>query len=240
MALSLDKKLTAGAMPADAPLDMPVQDLSSWQGSPAAVGNGRDVALARIFVFVTSAALTAFGTWKMYEVINPVNVTALQVLFAGFFAETRALPWDLNGELYFYYLNEVPGYVYEDFDQSRLGRRRLFTPGFRMFWPARKGEWDFEVESAAQTGASREDPWSKQISHEAFLQHLQVGYTFDLPWQPRLIAQYDYASGGMNGAVPRPIRSIPSMARDASSTVQPVSGAPSIATISMRRERGSC
>jgi hypothetical protein len=128
------------------------------------------------------------------------NEEEKDMLFAGFFAETRALPWDLNGELYFYYLNEVPGYVYEDFDQSRLGRRRLFTPGFRMFWPARKGEWDFEVESAAQTGASREDPWSKQISHEAFLQHLQVGYTFDLPWQPRLIAQYDYASGGMNGS----------------------------------------
>ena len=90
MALSLDKKLTARAMPAEAPLDMPIQDLSSWEGRPADVGNGRDVTLARIFVFVTSAALTAFGTWKMYEVINPVNVTALQVLFAGFFALTFA------------------------------------------------------------------------------------------------------------------------------------------------------
>ena len=29
------------------------------------------------------------------------------------------------------------------------------------------------------------------------MQHLQVGYTFNLPWQPRLIAQYDYASGGL-------------------------------------------
>lgn len=125
------------------------------------------------------------------------NEEEQDMLFAGLFLETRALPWDLNGELYFYYLNEVPGYVYEDFDQSRLGRRRLFTPGFRVFWPARKGEWDFEVESVAQTGTSRETPWSSVLSHEAFMQHLQVGYTFNLPWQPRLIAQYDYASGGL-------------------------------------------
>lgn len=127
------------------------------------------------------------------------NKEEKDMLFAGLFAETQALPWNLNGEMYFYYLNEVPGYVYQDFDQSRLGRRRLFTPGLRIFWPARKGEWDFEVESVAQTGTSREDPRAREISHEAFLEHLQLGYTFNLPWQPRLIAQYDYASGGMDG-----------------------------------------
>jgi membrane glycosyltransferase len=87
MALSLDTKLTEN-IPAEARLDMPVQDFASWQGKAAPLRNDRSVTLARLFVFGVSALLTAFGTWKMYEVISPVNVTVLQVLFASFFALT--------------------------------------------------------------------------------------------------------------------------------------------------------
>jgi membrane glycosyltransferase len=89
MALSLDTQLT-GTTPPEQRLDMPVQDLTSWAGKPEPVGNGPKVTAARIFVFGASAAITAFGTFKMYEVISPVNVTVLQVLFAGFFALTFA------------------------------------------------------------------------------------------------------------------------------------------------------
>jgi membrane glycosyltransferase len=93
MALSLDTKLntvSSGITPPEAPLDMPVQDLASWEGGALPLRNTRDVMLARFFVFGFSVLITAFGTWKMYEVISPVNVTALQVLFAGFFALTFA------------------------------------------------------------------------------------------------------------------------------------------------------
>jgi membrane glycosyltransferase len=69
---------------------MPVQDLKSWAGKPVSVGNGRDVLFSRLFVFGTSILITGFGTWKMYQVISPVNVTTLQVLFATFFALTFA------------------------------------------------------------------------------------------------------------------------------------------------------
>ena len=89
MALSLDTRLNE-ATPPLSPLDMPVQDLWSWNGKPAPVGNPPNVLLARLFVFGASAVITAFGTWKMYEVISPVNVTVLQVLFASFFALTFA------------------------------------------------------------------------------------------------------------------------------------------------------
>lgn len=89
MALSLDTQLSE-AMPPEARLDMPVQDLKSWPGKTASVGNGPDVTLARIFVFGACVLITAFGTWKMYAVISPVNVTVLQVLFASFFALTFA------------------------------------------------------------------------------------------------------------------------------------------------------
>ncbi len=91
MALSLDEKLTLEqTTPPPAPLDMPVQDFNSWQGTRCDIGNGFGVTLARVFVFGASAVLTAFGTYKMYQVISAVNVTWLQVIFATFFALTFA------------------------------------------------------------------------------------------------------------------------------------------------------
>ncbi|MCX7348135.1 MAG: glucans biosynthesis glucosyltransferase MdoH [Alphaproteobacteria bacterium] len=89
MAFQVDQKLS-DTIPAEAPLAMPVQDLTSWAGKPVSVGNGRDVVFARLFVFGASILITGFGTWKMYQVISPVNVTTLQVLFASFFALTFA------------------------------------------------------------------------------------------------------------------------------------------------------
>jgi len=89
VALQVDQKLT-GTIPAETPLAMPMQDLQSWAGKPVSVGNGRNVVFARLFVFGASMLITGFGTWKMYQVISPVNVTTLQVLFAGFFALTFA------------------------------------------------------------------------------------------------------------------------------------------------------
>ncbi len=89
MALQVDAQLT-DSVPPSAPLDMPIQSLSDWEGTPADIGNGRNVVLARLFVFGASVLLTGFGTWKMYEVISPTNVTTLQVLFAAFFALTFA------------------------------------------------------------------------------------------------------------------------------------------------------
>ena len=120
-------------------------------------------------------------------------------VFAGVFAETAALPWDFRGELYCFYLNEDPSSDFPDGNPRLAGSRRLFTPGFRLFWPARKGMWDFELESVAQTGRSRATATARVQDHEAVLQHLHLGYTFDLPWEPRLMLQYDYASGGRSG-----------------------------------------
>ena len=88
MALPLDQKLIT--TPAECHLAMPVQDLRTWSAVKADMHNGTGTVLARIFVFGLSALLTGFGTYKMYEVISPVNVTWLQVGFAAFFALTFA------------------------------------------------------------------------------------------------------------------------------------------------------
>ncbi len=118
-------------------------------------------------------------------------------VFAGIYAETNQLPWDSRGELYLFYLGE---------GADSANHRRLFTPGLRLYREAKKGEFDFELESTAQTG-NRLDTFydakgkgtKKDASVEAFFEHIQLGYTFDLPWNPRLLLQYDYATGGTSG-----------------------------------------
>ena len=67
---------------------MPVQSLEHWESSDTAHGVGAYVRLARIFVFGLTLLLTAAGTYGMYEVISPVNVTWLQLVFAAVFALT--------------------------------------------------------------------------------------------------------------------------------------------------------
>jgi hypothetical protein len=38
----------------------------------------------------------------------------------------------------------------------------------------------------------------KNLTHEAWYQHLDIGYTIDMPWKPRFAVEYDYASGDKN------------------------------------------
>lgn len=84
----MDKFL--GHTPPSAPLQMPTQSLTDWRGPVTRIVNSVDVVMARIFVFSVSILLIVAGTYGMYQVISPVNVTWLQVLFASLFAITFA------------------------------------------------------------------------------------------------------------------------------------------------------
>jgi len=74
--------------PLEAPLLMPEQSLRRWKGGALPVRSGKRVVAARVFVFGLSAILTAAGTYGMYQVISPVKVTWLQMIFATLFALT--------------------------------------------------------------------------------------------------------------------------------------------------------
>lgn len=80
-----------GGMPREAPLAMPVQDLSHWdmgQGHRPA-RPGRDPWPARILVFGGALALTAFGGWQMVETVSVSgNPTALQLVLVVLFCLT--------------------------------------------------------------------------------------------------------------------------------------------------------
>ena len=79
------------AMPAEAPLAMPVQQLDSWQRSSLrkAANSLPPPLVARFFVFGGAALLTAYGTFEMYEVISVSGgATALQYALLVLFTLT--------------------------------------------------------------------------------------------------------------------------------------------------------
>ncbi len=88
----------------------------------------------------------------------------------------------ISSELYYFGLREDPNLVLSL-------KRRHSTIGGRISRNGGPGAYAFEAESAWQFGKVA------QLDHFAHFQHLQLGYTFKLPWQPSITGQYDYASG---------------------------------------------
>ncbi|MGR9090764.1 MAG: alginate export family protein [Gammaproteobacteria bacterium] len=87
----------------------------------------------------------------------------------------------------------------EDDSSTRFTRNQdISTLGFRLFRTARVGHYDYEIETAFQFGESRSSPLptnTADLDHFAHFHHVEVGYSFETPWSPRVVAQYDYASG---------------------------------------------
>ncbi len=102
-------------------------------------------------------------------------------MFWGTFLETHQLPW-LRFNAYYFGLN--------DQRSSTIQAQRTFsTFGIRVFKYPANSHVDYEIESVWQTGKRG------NTDHFAHFQHLDLGYTLDFPWSPRLLIHYDYASG---------------------------------------------
>src|SRR5688572_2920937 len=79
------------ALPAEAPLAMPVQSL--WDAPPRRTrpaSQPRSVFLRRFYILTATAVLTAFGANEMFLVMNVAGLTLLEglvlVLFVALFA----------------------------------------------------------------------------------------------------------------------------------------------------------
>lgn len=70
-----------------------------------------------------------------------------------------------------------------------INHRAYSTFGGRLFKDPNPGGFDYEIETAWQFGTRG------GTDHFAHLQHLDIGFMFNLPWTPRLVFHYDYASG---------------------------------------------
>jgi hypothetical protein len=115
--------------------------------------------------------------------------------FSGGFLELIDIAWGINSELYLYHLDEG------DSTLNQTRNRRYFTTGTRFYSKPTKGKFDFQFEGVGQFGTVRATTTAsdgKNLTHEAWYQHLDIGYTIDMPWKPRFAVEYDYASGDKN------------------------------------------
>ena len=127
--------------------------------------------------------------------VHQLDEEDTHTLFSGGFLEIFDIAFGINSELYLYHLDE------SDSPNNLTNNRRYFTPGFRFYIKPAVSELDFQFETMGQFGTvrgSKDKTDGKNLDHEAWSQHLDVGYTFDKPWSPRLAAEYDYASGDNN------------------------------------------
>ncbi len=88
-----------------------------------------------------------------------------------------------------------------DITRNQTRNRRYFTPGMRLFIKPAKSAFDFQLEAIGQLGTVRATTAvgdGKDLQHQAWYQHIDVGYTFAMPWTPRLALEYDYAGGDSN------------------------------------------
>ena len=114
------------------------------------------------------------------------------VRFWGLFYAFAGLPAGLLAEIFFFGLDE------DDADGRRTTNRALYTPGVRFYRPPATSRFDYLLESTFQFGKSRSSNAAtniRDLDHFAHSQHVELGYSFDTAWSPRLILQYDYASG---------------------------------------------
>jgi hypothetical protein len=78
--------------------------------------------------------------------------------------------------------------------------RRYHNVGARLWRAPRVAHFDYEIDLFGQFGDQSvlRSGIKTHLDHDAYAGHVELGYTFDLPWTPRLLAQFDYASGTAN------------------------------------------
>jgi hypothetical protein len=118
-----------------------------------------------------------------------------QTWLSGGILEGYNLIRNVNAELYLYNLDEG------DSTNNATRNRKYFTPGLRLYIKPNKGSFDFVAEGMGQFGTVQYDTNvlnSRQQNHQAWSEHIEAGYSFDLPMSPRFLLEYDWASGSKN------------------------------------------
>lgn len=123
--------------------------------------------------------------------INYDNQNQDAVLWTAFYG-SPPLYADTQVEAY------VIGYEEKDTKDAPSSNRRLVTPGFRLLRVPTTGRLDYQLEAMFQVGKSRATTSptdTKNLDALAYSLHASTGYRFDARWTPRVVLQYDLASG---------------------------------------------
>ncbi|MFK7794289.1 MAG: alginate export family protein [Gammaproteobacteria bacterium] len=100
--------------------------------------------------------------------------------------------WKSDAELFYFGLDE------NDTHNRPTRNRDIHTVGGRLYRKKVRNHFDYELEAVYQFGESRAtsaEADREDLGHTAYFAHAELGYSFDAGWSPRLIAQFDYASG---------------------------------------------
>lgn len=122
---------------------------------------------------------------------SALNKTQDRIRFSVVHLDTP-LPNGLRGDAYVFGLDE------DDSIDLPTRDRHLATFGLRLRKTAEAGQIDFETEIVHQTGsqhATTSAADTLKLDHNARMAHFEAGYSFNIPWSPRVALQYDYASG---------------------------------------------
>jgi len=75
-------------------------------------------------------------------------------------------------------------------------QRELYTYGLRFWRKPLVSQFDYQLETTYQLGESKASKTASiTLDHFAHFHHAELGYSFNTIGSPRLILQYDYASG---------------------------------------------
>ena len=109
--------------------------------------------------------------------------------------EISLMPWQPHAEIFYFGLDE------NDTHNRPTRNRDIHTLGGRVYKNKAKHQFDYQIEGAYQFGQSRASTAAsdrEDLDHRAFFARAELGYSFDAKWSPRLIGQFDYASGDDN------------------------------------------
>ncbi len=115
------------------------------------------------------------------------------VRFWGLYYRQPLFSTAVKGETFLFGLNE------NDSQGRATKNRELYTFGFRLWQSPSVNQFDYQLETVYQLGKSRVSTKSTTpLDHWAYFHHAELGYSFNALGTPRLIAQFDYASGDDN------------------------------------------
>ena len=168
--------------------------------------------------FASSVAVPTRSKYNQSDLFNG-NETDRGQVFSGLNFSTTAIPVQTT-DVYVFHLHENTGPKYQpaaigDTNFATFGLRVKSKPGVFHHEPAPAPDgksvadgkspppppvapkplgFDYDGEFAFQTGKVR------GLELTAFAVHAGAGYTFEVPWTPRLGLEYNYASGDTNPA----------------------------------------
>jgi hypothetical protein len=161
--------------------------INGFTGIDATWSRGGDLALRGLWLLPVDRRPTSPDALRDAEV--ELDEEDVEVQLWGLDLTAR-LPWKDTLEL------SVLGLHERDAHDRPTADRRLFTPALRLQRAPEPGRIDYQLESMVQLGESRESTTgTRDLAHFAHAHHAEVGYTLAAPWSPRIVLQYDYASG---------------------------------------------